>query len=257
MAKMKITVLGVICLLLPGVLLGCGGASQPEAGAPATVSLADQAPATPPTPVETEWRRDFTVDTTQLTNEGENPYFPLQAGRVLVYTGVADGVRVSLTVTVTDRTELVDGVVTRVVEEREAKNGKLAEVARNYFALDPVARDLYYFGEDVDIYENGRITRHDGSWRSGVAGARFGLLLPGNPHIGDRYHQEVAPTVALDRAEVVALTDTLVTPAGYYTGCLRTAETSGLNPDERGVKVYAPGIGLVRDNMLLLKSVAH
>lgn len=252
----KMAVAGMSGVLLLGMLAGCGRDNPPAAEAPATVSLADQAPATPPPAVVAEWRRDFTVDTANLKSTGDNPYFPLVAGRTLAYAGGEDGERVELTITVTGKTELIDGVVTRVVEERESKAGKLVEVSRNFFACDPATRDLYYFGEDVDMYENGRITGHEGAWRSGVAGARFGLLLPGTPHLGDRYYQEVAPAVALDRAEIMALTDTLTTPAGAYTGCLRTEETSGISPDERGIKVYAPGIGLIRDSGLLLRSVS-
>ena len=241
-------------LALAGVLLavaGCGGDDQ------ATVSLADQAPATPPVQVAVEWREVFTVDTAALRSSGNNPYFPLQPGRRLVYEGEEDGKRVQLVITVTDRIEQVDGVPARVVEERETRNGELAEVSQNYFAFDPATGDLYYFGEDVDNYRDGRVADHDGSWRAGVAGARFGLLLPGQPRPGDRYSQEIAPGVALDRAEVITLTDSMTTPAGSYRGCLRTEESSGLNPQERGSKVYAPGVGLIADGGLRLQATGE
>lgn len=244
--------------VVAGILLsvaGCGGEEPAAVEAPSTVSLADQAPATPPVEVEVMWEKTFAVDTAALRSTGDNPYFPLRPGRRLLYSGNEDGSLVQLTITVTDRTEQVDGVLTRVVEERATKNGKLVEVAQNYLASDNVTGDLYCFGEDVDNYENGRVTNHNGSWRSGSAGAQFGLLLPGQPNPGDHYYQENAPGVALDRAEVITLTDSMTTPAGSYSGCLRTEETSGLNPQERGSKVYAPGVGLVADGALRLQAI--
>lgn len=240
-----------------GMLAGCGDRQPAAETTVATVPPpAVAGPGAPVPAVEAEWRDGFTVDTRSLRPGGANPYFPLQVGRKLTYAGEENGEQVELVITVTNKTELVDGVLTRVVEERESKDGELVEVSRNFFAIDPATNDLYYFGEDVDMYRDGRITSHEGAWRSGMAGVRFGLLLPGTPRLGDRYYQEVAPGIALDRAEIISLTDTLATPSGTYSGCLRTEETSGLNAGERGAKVYAPGIGLIRDSVLLLKSVA-
>jgi hypothetical protein len=56
----------------------------------------------------------------------------------------------------------------------------------------------------------------------------------------------------MDRAEITSLTATVETPAGTFQQCLEAKETTSL---ERGksFKAYAPGIGLVRDDDLLLK----
>jgi len=161
----------------------------------------------------------------------------------------------TLIITVLDETKTVDGVKCRIVEERETKGGKLAEVSRNYFALDPAIGDVYYFGEDVDMYnKEGKVTSHEGGWLSGVNGARFGMLLPGKPRVGDRYQQEMAPKVALDRAEVVSITEKVQVPAGAFTHCLKTRESSGL---ESGVeeKLYAPGVGLLKDGAFKLARI--
>jgi hypothetical protein len=148
----------------------------------------------------------------------------------------------------------VDGVKTRIVEERETEGGKLAEVSRNYFAFDKTTHDIYYFGEDVDMYSpDGTVKNHEGSWLSGVNGAHFGLMMPAKPKVGQRYQQEVAPGTALDRAEVVSVTETVKVPAGTFTNCLKTKESSGL---EKGVeeKLYAREIGLLKDGGFELKS---
>jgi len=146
----------------------------------------------------------------------------------------------------------VDGVKTRVVEEREWKNGELAEVSRNFFAICEKTKDVFYFGEDVDEYEKGKVVGHSGAWRAGQAGAKAGMMVPGRPAVGMKYYQEVAPKVAMDRAEVASITDQLKTPAGAFTNCLKTQETTPLDPAEKGYKTYAPGIGIIQDEDLLL-----
>ncbi len=151
-----------------------------------------------------------------------------------------------------DETRLVDGVETRVVEERESKGGQLVEISRNFFAFNTADRGVYYFGEEVDIYKNGKVVRHEGAWESGKNGARFGLMVPGQPEVGARFYQEVAPGVAMDRAEIVALDASIRTPAGEFKGCLKFVETTPLEPFARESKIYAPGVGLVKDGSLLL-----
>ena len=188
------------------------------------------------------FRDTFAVDPRTLRPDGAAAYFSLVPGDVHVYL---DGDE-RLTITVLDETRVVDGVTTRVVEERETKGKELKEVSRNFFAMDPATGDAYYFGEEVDLYEGGQISGHEGAWQSGVAGARFGLMMPGHPVAGDRHYQELAPGVAMDRAEIVSADEHLETPGRIFEHCVHVRETS---PLERGVshKWYAPGVGLVRD----------
>ena len=86
---------------------------------------------------------------------------------------------------------------------------------------------------------------------SGVNGARFGLMMPATPLLGARYQQEVAPKAAMDRAEVVSLTEKLETPAGTFEKCLNTEESLALEGGKEH-KLYAPGIGLIYDGSLKL-----
>ena len=194
-----------------------------------------------------DWARDFPVEAGELASTGRNPYFILEPG----YTLVLEGKGERLVVTVLDETRRIGGVETRVVEERETKSGKLVEVSRNYFAIRPATGDVYYFGEEVDKYKDGRITGHGGAWLAGAGGARHGLMMPGAPVLGARFYQEVAPGVAMDRVEIVGLEESLDTPAGAFT-TLKVFETTPLEPWARGHKYYAPGVGLVRDGDLSL-----
>ena len=196
------------------------------------------------------WQTTFPVDVRALSTEGESAYFVLKPGFQATYRGGSG----KLVITVTNQTEAIGGITTRVVEEREWKGADLVEVSRNYFAIDPASGNIYYFGEDVDAYKKGKIVNHDGSWRHGINGARFGLMMPGKPAVGMKFYNEQAKGVAMDRAEIVSVTDKLTTPAGAFDRCVRTRETTPLETFAREYKVYAPGVGLVKDGDLTLAS---
>ena len=198
--------------------------------------------------IDPGWSSSFDAERPFLTSTGVNPYFNLTPGHRLELAGGDT----RLVITVLDQTAVVDGVETRVVGERETENGDLVEVSRNFFAISTRTNAVFYFGEDVDIYRGGRVTGHEGAWRAGREGARFGLMMPGLPLVGAKYHQEVAPGVALDRAEVAALDETVRTPAGTFDGVLKIAETTPLEPGAREFKFYARDVGLIQDGELTL-----
>src|SRR6187401_529717 len=116
------------------------------------------------------WTQTFAVDLQTLVTEGESPYFILKPGYQTTFEG---GKSARLVITVLSETLAVGGVNTRIVEEREWSGGELIEVSRNYFALDPKTADVYYFGEDVDMYKKGKVVNHEGSWRHGANGAKL------------------------------------------------------------------------------------
>jgi hypothetical protein len=207
-----------------------------------TVSLAAGQGNTKP-----EWQEEFGISGCTLQTTGRNEYFILEPGHQLVLEGGG----VKLQRTVLNETRTVDGVLTRVVEEREWKDGQLYEIARNYFAICEQTKDVFYFGEDVAFYENGKVTKTDGSWLA-EKGNRAGLMMPGSPKTKMKFYQEIAPGVAMDRAEILSLSDTCKTPAGTFQRCMRVKESSALDLGLSEYKFHAPGIGLVRDDKLRL-----
>jgi hypothetical protein len=193
------------------------------------------------------WQTEFGIKNCTLQTTGRNPYFVLEPGHQLVL----EGGDTKLQITVLDDTKTVDGVLTRVVEEKEWKDGKLSEIARNYFAICEQTKDVFYFGEEVDFYENGKVVKHDGSWLAGN-GNKPGLIMPGTPKLGMKYYQEIAPRVAMDRAEIVSLNDTCKTPAGTFSNCLKVKEDSAIKIADVEYKYFAPSIGLIGDESLRL-----
>ncbi len=197
---------------------------------------------------ESSWQKEFDIAKCNLLTTGKNPYFVLEPGFQLVL----EGGDTKLQITVLEETKTVGGVVTRVVEEKEWKGGEIHEVSRNYFAMCEQTKDVFYFGEDVDNYKNGKVVNHEGSWLAGTNGNKPGLMMPGTPKLKMRYYQEIAPDVAMDRAEIVSLEETCKTPAGTFSGCMKVKEGSAIELFAKEYKYHAPGIGLVRDEDLLL-----
>ena len=213
------------------------------------------------------YTREFPIENCTFKASGSNPYFRLTPGRQAYFSnqrcvaaGDCDELE-ELWITVTDRTRQIelrdDGVTrtitTRVVQEFETADGEIAEISRNFFAICQPSRDIYYFGEEVDNYQDGRIVNHDGAWLAGRRGAQPGILMPDAAFLlGSRYFQELAPDVAMDRAEHVANDLEIDVPAGFLEDCVQVNETSPLEPGSVSTKVYCPGKGLVRDDELEL-----
>lgn len=226
----------LIIVTMAGLLIlsGC----QEEARKPAAKSMA--------------WQTDFPVDRANLDSVGRNLYFVLEPGYTLTYGNGSE----TLVITVLNETRTVDGVAARVIEERETtKDGQPVEISRNYFAIDKTTKNVYYFGEEVDMYKDGKVASHAGSWLAGGAN-RFGLMMPASPRVGQMYYNELAPRIAMDRSEVISLADTVKTPAGTFANCLHVKDGSAIESGT-GSKWYAPGTGLVKDgDMELLKTTS-
>jgi hypothetical protein len=203
-----------------------------------------------------EWTSTFDLHQRKFSTWGKNRFFNLEPGYRLVLEHRDGENTEKLVVIVLNETKTIAGIETRVVEERETVNGKLVEVSRNFFAICTETNSIFYFGEEVDIYKNGKIANHEGAWQA-VGTAKAGLMMPGLILLGARYYQEMAPGVAMDRAEIVGINETVKTPAGIFENCLKTEETSQLEKGAREYKFYAPGIGLVKDEQMLLTEYGY
>ena len=210
--------------------------------------------------VSQDYTDDFGRDRCTFTTVGSNPYYPLWPGYALVLEGEElddedELVEIQSINTVTGDTEMVDGVLTRVFEERESEDGDLVEVSRNFLAICRETGDVWYFGEDVDDYEDGVIVGHEGAWRAGIDGAEPGILMPGTPILGARFMEEIAPGVALDRAEITGMGEEITVPFGTYEDTVETLGTSALIPEAGDEKAYARGVGNIKDEELELVDI--
>jgi hypothetical protein len=194
-----------------------------------------------------KWTDSFGQENCTFSSIGRNRFFILEPGYQLVLASAQEKV----VITVLDATKRVGAVETRVVEEREEGNGKLKEVSRNFFAICKEHGDIFYFGEEVDDYKDGKIVGHSGAWKADEKNSKAGIMMPGTVLLGARHYQEIAPN-AMDRAEIVRDDVSMTTPAGTFKSCIKVEETTGLDPGEKCYKTYAPGVGLIQDEDLVL-----
>lgn len=172
-----------------------------------------------------------------------NPWFPLVPGRVRAYEkhGAEGLVRTEVTVLSTPVT--IAGVACVPVRSVGTRDGTVTEETIEYHAQH-ASGAVWVFGSQERFFDGGFLDGIDGSWRAGRDGAQAGIQMPASPTPGVAcrmgYHQGDAE----DIIKVVALNQTVVTAAGTFTGCVQVEEYSPLE-DEREMKYFAPGIGLV------------
>ena len=115
-----------------------------------------------------------------------NKYFALAPGRKFSYVKkVANGME-RTEIIVLNETKTVMGVTTVVVWAREWLNDKLKEDTKDWYAQDKDG-NVWYFGEAVANYKDGKVDNHAGSWEAGIDGARPGIIhagkSKGRPHL--------------------------------------------------------------------------
>ena len=181
----------------------------------------------------------------------DNQWYPLSSLGPRVYEGeepdpdTGEVVETRLESTVLPETDVVAGVEVLVLEEKNYEDGELVEDTLDYFAQHKDG-SVYYFGERVDDYEGGQVVGHGGAWLAGEGKNQPGVFMPADPVVGTEFEQEKAPGIAEDRTKVIAVDQTVTTPAGTFSGCIKTEDFSPLdNVTEH--KYYCPGDGFVRE----------
>jgi hypothetical protein len=184
------------------------------------------------------------IRASDFTPKVTNPWFPLTPGKVLVYTGDKDRVPAIDIFAPSRRTRVIDGVRTRVVEDRLYTNGFLGERTSDYYAQDRCG-NVWYFGEDTaELDRKGKITSRSGSFHAGVHGAEPGVFMQANPQIGREFRQEWAPGQAEDKYRALDFSSSATVPFGSFHGTLLlTAETTALEPGVLDHKYYLRGVG--------------
>jgi hypothetical protein len=185
-----------------------------------------------------------------FTTTIDNPYFPLPVGRTLVYRGIKDGQTQEDRVTVTDQTKVVaEGITARVVTDVATHDGTLLEKTSDWYAQDKLG-NVWYVGEDTAAYlPNGKVDT-SGSWEAGVHDAEPGLVMEADPQIPDAYRQEFLSNQAEDTAWIVDRGSSVTVPFGTLKNVLKSLEATRIEPGAYDEKVYAPGIGIVREEAL-------
>ncbi|GAA0947152.1 hypothetical protein GCM10009554_43760 [Kribbella koreensis] len=179
----------------------------------------------------------------QFSPHVTNRYFPLKVGRTLIYTGVKDGKKALNLTTTTSRTKLVDGVRTRVVEDRLYLDNVLEERTSDYYAQDRCG-NVWYFGEDTATLDaRGRVVSTEGSFHAGIDGAQPGVFMQAHPQLSRWFRQEWYAGQAEDTFRVIDRSARIRVPYGSFRHALLTEEKTALEPGVLDNKYYVPGIG--------------
>lgn len=192
-------------------------------------------------------RYDPIIDPADFASPAEiaadpNPYFPLTPGLVRIYEAEDEMIEY----TVTPDTKTILGVECIVIRDTVTIDGVIHEDTFDWYTQDK-AGNVWYFGElSLNYNEDGELEDIDGSWESGVEGAKPGIIMPASPMVGDFYRQEWYLGEAEDIGEVISITGTESAPGGSCAGnCVVTEDRVPLEPDALEHKYYAPGIGVI------------
>ena len=187
------------------------------------------------------------IDPSSFSPNVTNPLIPFTPGTTLVYAGTKDGKRALDLVVPSVRTKVIDGVRTRVVEDRLYLNNVLEERTSDYYAQDDCG-NVWYFGEDTaELDAKGNVVSTEGSFHAGVDGAQPGVFMQAAPEVGRRFRQEWYAGHAEDTFSVLKLSAPVTVPAGRFKDALKTKETTALEPGVVDNKFYVRGIGEVEE----------
>ena len=185
---------------------------------------------------------DPVIDPHNFTTRIDNPYFPLVPGTTFTYLNQNRTIRDVFAVT--HDTRVINGVTCVQVHDSVYTGGELTEDTLDFFAQDREG-NVWYFGENTAEFENGLIATIDGSFLSGLNNDKAGIIMKAHPGVGDFYRQEFSLGNAEDYAETLNLNSRVVVPYGHFNNCLKSEETTPLEPDALEDKYYAPGVGNV------------
>ena len=101
------------------------------------------------------------------------------------------------------------------------------------------------FGENTAEFKDGLFATIEGSFMAGVNRDKPGIIMKAHPTTGDFYRQEFSLGNAEDNAQTVDLDAAVKVPFAEFKHCLKSEETTPLEPDALEDKFYSPGVGNV------------
>ncbi|HEX4906420.1 MAG TPA: hypothetical protein VFU93_13270 [Acidimicrobiales bacterium] len=180
------------------------------------------------------------LDANDVVDVIDNPYLPLIVGSRWVYEG--DGERVEVEVLAERR--MVMGIEAVVVRDTVREDGEIVEDTHDWYTQDREG-NVWYLGEEVQNFADGKLEDTDGSWEAGVDGALPGIVMLAHPEVDDAYRQEYWEGEAEDLGEVLRVGVSTKVRAGSYDDVVVTRDWNPLEPEVIEEKHYARGVGLI------------
>jgi hypothetical protein len=196
-------------------------------------------------------RVDLTAPPFSHPTEVTNPLFPIKELHSAVLNGTIDGKPFHTETTLLPYTRAVEWPAGHQVETLVSQyvaflDGRIQEVALDYYAQADDG-SVWYFGEDVlDYNEDGLIAFTTDSWLAGQDGPPA-MIMPGHPKVGDAFRTENIPGLVFEEVTVKTVDETAPGPIGEIRRVMVGEELhdDGMASD----KLFAPGYGefLTRD----------
>jgi Ca2+-binding RTX toxin-like protein len=208
---------------------------------------------------------NFTAATFGNSTAINNQFFPLPGGTINSYSAAQIDPEAGEMETerndhfATFETRTIEGVTVVVVRDTAYADGVLVEDTLDWYAQDDNG-NVWYLGEIATNYnynDDGEFigTDFDGSWEAGVDGAAPGWIMRADPMPGDSYFQEFYAGVAEDEGLVIATGLDIETDFGSFQNVVKILDTSDLEPGVGAFKYFAPGIGLILEEEVVLSEV--
>jgi hypothetical protein len=170
----------------------------------------------------------------------DNPFLPYPQGAWWTY----DSGKEHIEVRVLNESRMIMGVQATVVRDTVTVQGVVTEDTYDWFAQDK-AGNVWYLGEDTKEYHGSKVSTA-GGWEWGVDGALAGILMWAHPVANQTaYFQEFLWPQAADEGAVIALGQSVVTPAGSFNDTVTTHEWSRLEKGSCEHAYYARGVGAI------------
>ncbi len=234
-------------------LIACSDTSQPvdplagitaRSGQPNLTCI----PATPdsliPLPVSPRSQR-VDLGTPVFTDPANvsNPLFPVGRLDHVVLVGNSDGREFRAETSLLPGTQLID-LGDRVVETRISQyvayaDRRIIETAIDWYAQDDNGA-VWYFGEDVFNYDEGKIVDTHGTWLA-CRDAPVAMIMPADPQVGNVYRVEDKYPLVFEEIEIQHTGQTVAGPLGPVAGAFTVQQ---LHLDgSYAPKTFAPGYG--------------
>ena len=197
-----------------------------------------------------------------------NEYYPLVVGTVTTFVNEEEDDEETIVVTVTDETREIEGIETIVVrdtvyeglpDDEGNPDGDRIEDTDDYYAVDNDC-NVWYLGEVSQSFEDGYLESLDGSFIAGVEGAQAGIIMLGDPMVGNVYRQEFALGDAEDAGAVLSMATDIFDEDGEIVTfdnpdfdcnglCLKTEDFIANEPDGTEFKFFKAGVGFVAEQL--------
>lgn len=235
----------LVCASVVSALgVACGGESAPVAAG--CIKVVEESGQTTDEclPVAPDSQRvDVGTATFSKPTPITNPLHPTSEVKQVIMGGQVDGEPFRTEVTLMPgkrpiplRGKPVDTAISQYVAYLD---GRIHEVAMDWYAQADDG-SVWYFGEDVFNYEDGKVADTLGTW---VASDKTpaAMIMPAEPAVGDVYRPENAPGVVFEQVRVEKIDQSVRGPSGEISGAIEVIELH-MDGTTEG-KVFAPGYG--------------